>query len=683
MDEPGFRARRRADKEQQAAFTGRHGGLTDVVPLTDEQINAQIDVPEHDGATGFAVPNYRPPPAVPNADLPGAISGGEGLQGTYTEPGPHKDDPAAAKLGMNPHLQIMLGPMLRYDTMKDGIYHAFCMVVTADTGSVYQPKPYLSWYAQAHGGLEQGMQNVGLNGSGTWKTIEASSIYTYHSLAGGNTFWRFKLEIPLADAEQAITYSLNGGRTVQFFIPGRSQNMKWVGHSCNGFSAGVKVEDFNGPSPLWDDLLARHKTAPYHCLVGGGDQIYCDPLAREPEYVDWIGSKDEEWKANHPLTDDMKFALDRFFFNHYCAWFRNGAFGRAIARIPMLNMLDDHDLIDGFGSYPDKLQTSAVFSSIGSRGYFWYLLFQNFIVDEFDGTSPQIGTHSSKSMIIGGEGVYIPFPNHSFLSCLGPNQYILLLDCRAERKKTQICSKVTYERVFQQINQLPAEVEHLCVLVGVPIAYPRMIFAEKFMESSFNPLTALAKTGSFGLGGMLNKFNGQAELLDDLSDHWTATDHKEERNWLVCQCAQLAKNNKLRISFLSGDVHAGAIAKFFSKHHVDPARDPNYMLNIISSAIVNTPPPQPMISLLNKICTKTHKTLHKQGIDEDMEATFTVDPETGKPQSKNQYIVGRRNYVSVSVTPEGDQIWDLRVEMKQGGGETRSYPTIAPRAAYV
>lgn len=27
-----------------------------------------------------------------------------------------------------------------------------------------------------------------------------------------------------------------------------------------------------------------------------------------------------------------------------CAWFRNGAFGRAIARIPQLNMLDDHDV---------------------------------------------------------------------------------------------------------------------------------------------------------------------------------------------------------------------------------------------------------------------------------------------------------------------------------------------------
>ena len=92
--------------------------------------------------------------------------------------------------------------------------------------------------------------------------------------------------------------------------------MRWIGQSCNGFSSGVKVEDFNGPSPLWEDLLEKHKTTPYHCVVGGGDQIYCDPLAREPEFVDWIASKDEDFKAEHPLTTEMKFALDRFFFNH-------------------------------------------------------------------------------------------------------------------------------------------------------------------------------------------------------------------------------------------------------------------------------------------------------------------------------------------------------------------------------
>lgn len=53
-------------------------------------------------------------------------------------------------------------------------------------------------------------------------------------------------------------------------------------------------------------------------------------------------------------------------------------------------------------------------------------------------------------------------------------------------------------------------------LSGVPIAYPRMVFLETALESKLNPLVALGKAGSLGLSGFVNKFNADAELLDDL-----------------------------------------------------------------------------------------------------------------------------------------------------------------------
>lgn len=92
--------------------------------------------------------------------------------------------------------------------------------------------------------------------------------------------------------------------------------------------------------------------------------------------------------------------------------------------------------------------------------------------------------------------------------------YILLLDCRAERKKDQICSPTTYERVFAALRTLPSTVTHLVMLLGVPIAYPRMGLGEKLLESKFNPMTLLGKAGV--LPGSVNKFNSEAELLDDL-----------------------------------------------------------------------------------------------------------------------------------------------------------------------
>jgi hypothetical protein len=80
-------------------------------------------------------------------------------------------------------------------------------------------------------------------------------------------------------------------------------------------------------------------------MVGGGDQIYCDPLTKEPEIAPWINETDVAKKIAAPLTNDMRLCLDRFFFNWYCTWFRGGAFGVAVGKIPMLNMLDDHDLM--------------------------------------------------------------------------------------------------------------------------------------------------------------------------------------------------------------------------------------------------------------------------------------------------------------------------------------------------
>ena len=57
----------------------------------------------------------------------------------------------------------------------------------------------------------------------------------------------------------------------------------------------------------------------------------------------------------------------------------------------------------------------------------------------------------------------------------------------------------------------------------------------------------------------------------------------------------------------SGDVHLAAIGQFFSnpKLKISKDKDHRYMANIISSAIVNTPPPEVMGDILNKR-NKTH-----------------------------------------------------------------------------
>jgi len=59
---------------------------------------------------------------------------------------------------------------------------------------------------------------------------------------------------------------------------------------CNGFSAYVNPDDFCGPGfqtgydPVWVDLLAHHAEKPFHLLVGGGDQLYCDGCVNQLQF---------------------------------------------------------------------------------------------------------------------------------------------------------------------------------------------------------------------------------------------------------------------------------------------------------------------------------------------------------------------------------------------------------------
>ena len=39
-------------------------------------------------------------------------------------------------------------------------------------------------------------------------------------------------------------------------------------------------------------------------------------------------------------------------------------------------------------------------------------------------------SHVFKSVIIGAQGPYVPFPSHSFLTPIGPTAWVLMLDCR-------------------------------------------------------------------------------------------------------------------------------------------------------------------------------------------------------------------------------------------------------------
>ncbi|KAJ7273561.1 hypothetical protein B0H12DRAFT_1089992 [Mycena haematopus] len=720
MDNPGWSAGRRAQRESEY-YVPHRGADGNFLPV-------EVVTPMDESFIGGFHPHLRPatpgPPPPPKDAIysQGYQSGQTTTKSSITSS--HLTTMSAVERSqalriprMEPHLQFMVGPLLRYDTVEDGVWHGAVLIVTADSGSVYEPHPMLSFEwdpdlqpkarPKAHraklssfdlgphpadpgtfnGLATHGNDKMAPGPNARREQVPAHEIWVYAGHTGTSTFWRFTIEIPLRPTSMEISYSINNGQSLVFHVPGLTQNMRWATYSCNGFSAGVNPDDFRGPGynsgydPVWVDLLSKHAEEPFHVLVGGGDQIYCDGLTREPELQEWINSKPHERKQ-YQLTDEISSAIDRFYFNHYCVRWRSGAFARANSTIPMMNMAG----IDGFGSYPDDLQMAPIFRAIGSRGYFFFLLFQCFINDDIDGVDDRPGKHLNRSIIISNSnGPYVPFPSHSFLGYMGPNAAILLLDCRAERKKDQVCSQSEYQKVFERLSKLPSSVEHLCVQIGIPIAYPRLVFLETALESKFNPLVALGRSGSLGLTSFVNKFNAEAELLDDLNDHWTSRSHKKERNWFIGQLQKFAKIHRIRISFLSGDVHCAAVGMFKTlkvakRPEIPPPEDHRYMVNIVTSAIVNTPPPNAVISMVSSLASKNHKTMHHSETDETMLPIFTTEP-NGKPR-KQKFIMGRRNWCQVNYE-DHEWVFEIRVEQEKGVGQTVGYSVRTPPPRWI
>lgn len=489
------------------------------------------------------------------------------------------------------------------------------------------------------------------------KFKEVSGVRLYADPVRGVTFWRFNLEIELGPEQAHVAYRINNGSPVGFWVPSRDQSMNIMFHTCNGFSLSVDPDRFGGPDPLWRDVLNSHQTTPFHAMIGGGDQIYNDRVTMQTQYFgDWIRIRNPEHKHHAPFTTELREELETFYLERYCMWFSQGLFGMANGQIPMINIWDDHDIIDGkrntllsaytinhrigFGSYPDHFMSSPVFSGLGNIAFKYYMLFQHQSV-------PEEKTSDEPSWILGAKpGPYITQLSRSVFLQLGKQVAFLGIDCRTERRRDEVLTEETTDIILERCRRelVEGETKHLLVLLGIPVAYPRLVWLENLLTSrAMDPLKALGRAGVLK-GGFLNKFDGGVEILDDLDDHWTASHHKHERNYLIEDLQDLAAEKSVRITILSGDVHLAAVGQFYSnpKLRIPKDHDHRYMPNIVSSAIVNTPPGDMIADVLNKR-NKVHH-LNKY-TDEQMVPLFTHDPEEKRRNNKN--LLPRRNWCSI------------------------------------
>jgi len=151
----------------------------------------------------------------------------------------------------------------------------------------------------------------------------------------------------------------------------------------------------------------------------------------------------------------------------------------ANAQIPMINIYDDHDIIDGFGSYPHKFMQCPVFSNLGRAAFKYYLIFQHQSTVE----EGKFMGEWDKSIVFGTHpGPYIKELSRNFVTPLGKGilflgiikiwttflTFIKGADNRTERTRHKVNYDTTYRRIFNRLEQELAKggIKHLIIMLG-------------------------------------------------------------------------------------------------------------------------------------------------------------------------------------------------------------------------
>lgn len=306
--------------------------------------------------------------------------------------------------GANDPFEVLCGPLINFKSMTGlhsggPTWHGTVLIVTKPG----KGHPQLSLKCLSLTRADQGWTTNGyeidscggggsLLSSGNQRSIHGTQLYEDPAKA----FWRFDLELPLQEFEARWEYKMPHTRHVSvagppessphtFVVPGLSQSMRIMFHSCNGFSVGTDEAAWSGPV-LWNDVLRVHEKKPFHVMIGGGDQIYNDNVRVDGPLRAWTEIRNPRRRRDYPFDAKMRNECDEFYFQNYIKWFSTEPFASANHQIPQINIWDDHgkpsskklcfvakepwtDIIDGFGSYTDHFMNCAVFRGIGGVAF--------------------------------------------------------------------------------------------------------------------------------------------------------------------------------------------------------------------------------------------------------------------------------------------------------------------------
>jgi hypothetical protein len=363
----------------------------------------------------------------------------------------------------------------------------------------------------------------------------------------GRTAFRARFSLALRDRPTEIEYRI-GEAAFAIALPALGMAPRVAYGSCNGFSSLKAMKGVADKNCLWRKMAAQHGSKPFHLLLLGGDQVYADSMWENVPSMEAWGELSWEKGNNVQATEGMKDDLARFYFDLYTKRWAQLEVAQMLSRVPTIAMWDDHDIIDGWGSYPKDRQTCSVY-----RDAIWPAArkaFRTFQHQLMDGEPHPAAIAPDQGQTIG----------HVIASVA-----ILALDMRTERTMAQVLSPSHWDLVYRWAEGLRGP-RHLLLMSSIPVIYP-----------GFDTLERL-----------LGIFPGYQDLEDDLADHWSSRPHKGERLRLIHRLLALAEKARIRPTIISGDVHVGALGYVESRRA--EAGSGAVINQLISSGIVHPGP---------------------------------------------------------------------------------------------
>ena len=187
--------------------------------------------------------------------------------------------------------------------------------------------------------------------------------------------WRFDFAVKQTARAQPVSYTIGGVENL-FVVPPRDAIPNMLYASCNGFSSMKLLNDTKDANRLWRQVAEKHEARPYHLLMMGGDQLYCDSMWDKLMPLQEWARLPLEQRIKQPFTDEMRSLVDQFYAEVYVERWSQAEPARVLAQVPSIMMWDDHDIFDGWGSYEAELQQCDVYKGIFAIAREYFALYQ-------------------------------------------------------------------------------------------------------------------------------------------------------------------------------------------------------------------------------------------------------------------------------------------------------------------